>query len=132
MAAAINVPVSVMETAGKYADELVLHFFYLNVGRDDGHPYLVRVEIPAWVVENTPMLDNIHAVLAHQCQILGNRAYPYLLHRSHEVAVVTQDEKRQLENMISLELRNRGVSVGDISQKQGSKDDSQKKGRYSG
>jgi hypothetical protein len=117
--------------AGKYAAELALHFFYLNVGRDQAHPNLVRVEIPAWVAENTQMLDDIHAVLMHQCQILGNRTYPYLLHRSHEVAVVTQDEKRQLENMISLELRNRGVSVGGVSQKQGSKDDSQKKGRYS-
>jgi len=118
-------------TAGKYADELALHFFYLNVGRDEEHPYLVRVEIPAWVVGDTQMRNDIHAVLVHQCQILGNRTYPYLLHRSHEVAVVTQDEKQQLENMISLELRKRGVSVGGVSQKQGSKDDSQTKGRYS-
>jgi len=118
-------------TAGKYADELALHFFYLNVGRDEEHPYLVRVEIPAWVVEDTQMRNDIHAVLVHQCQILGNRTYPYLLHRSHEVAVVTQDEKQQLENMISLELRKRGISVGGVSQKQGSKDDRQTKGRYS-
>jgi hypothetical protein len=118
-------------TAGKYAAELALHFFYLNVGRDEEHPYLVRVEVPAWVVENTQMLDDIHAVLVHQCQVLGNRTYPYLLHRSHEVAVVTQDEKQQLENMIALEIQKRLGTLGEVSQKQGSKDDSQVKGRYS-
>ena len=117
-------------SAGKYAAELALHFFYLNVGKDDEHPYPVRVEIPAWVVENTQMLNDIHAVLVHQCKVMGGRTYPYLLHRSHEVAVVTQDEKHQLENMISLELHKRGVTVSDVSQKQGSKDDSQDKGRY--
>jgi len=116
--------------AGKYTAELALHFFYLNVGRDADHPYPVRVEIPAWVAENAQMLDDLHAVLVQQCQILGNRTYPYLLHRSHEVAVVTQDEKRQLENMIALEIQNRLGTIGEVSQKQGSKDDSGRKGRY--
>jgi len=116
--------------AGKYTAELALHFFYLNVGRDADHPYPVRVEIPAWVAENAQMLDDLHAVLVQQCQILGNRTYPYLLHRSHEVAVVTQDEKRQLENMIALEIQNRLGTIGEVSQKQGSKDDSGQKGRY--
>jgi len=117
-------------SAGKYAAELALHFFYLNVGKDDEHPYPVRVEIPAWVAEETQMLNDIHAVLVHQCRVMGGRTYPYLLHRSHEVAVVTQDEKRQLENMISLEIQRRLGSFGEISQKQGSKEDSQDKGRY--
>lgn len=117
-------------SAGKYAAELALHFFYLNVGCDDDHPYPVRVEIPAWVVKDAQMLNDIHAVLVHQSQVMGGRTYPYLLHRSHEVAVVTQDEKRQLENMISLEIQRRLGTFGEISQKQGSKDDSQTKGRY--
>lgn len=116
--------------AGKYTAELALHFFYLNVGRDSDHPYPVRVEIPAWVAENTQMLNDLHAVLVQQCQILGNRNYPYLLHRSHEVAVVTQDEKKQLENMIALEIQNRLGKLSNVSQKQGSKNDSQRKGRY--
>lgn len=116
--------------AGKYTAELGLHFFYLNVGRDVDHPYPVRVEIPAWVAENAQMLNDLHAVLVQQCQILGNRTYPYLLHRSHEVAVVTQDEKKQLENMIAIEIQNRLGKLGNVSQKQGSKDDSKQKGRY--
>lgn len=97
--------------SGKYTDELALHFFYINVGKtSEGQPYLARVEIPNWVATSTEMLDNLHAVLIHQCRILGSRPYPYLLHRSHEVAVVSQDERKQLENMIALELRRRGIS----------------------
>jgi hypothetical protein len=118
--------------ADKYTAELALHFFYLNVGRDQEHPYPVRVEIPAWVAEDLGKLNDLHAVLVQQCQILGSRTYPYLLHRSHEVAVVTQDEKQQVENMIALELRRRGVSFGGESQKQGAKNDSQQSGRYKG
>jgi hypothetical protein len=108
--------------ASKYTAELALHFFYLNVGRDLEHPYLVRVEIPAWVADDDQMLNDIQAVLVHQCQILGGRTYPYLLHRSHEVAVVTRDEKQQLDNMISLEIQNRLGKLGLSSEKQATKD----------
>jgi hypothetical protein len=108
--------------ADKYPVELALHFFYLNVGRDEDHPYPVRVEVPAWVVQNEQMVNDLHAVLVQQCRILGTRTYPYLLHRSHEVAVVTQDEKMQVENMIALELHTRGLFLEGPSQKQATKD----------
>ena len=36
------------QSAKSYKGELALRFFYLNVGRSD-HPWLARVEIPAWV-----------------------------------------------------------------------------------
>ncbi|MEA3350292.1 MAG: DNA double-strand break repair nuclease NurA [Chloroflexota bacterium] len=116
--------------ASKYTAELALHFFYLNVSQNEKHPYPVRVEIPAWVVDNSQMLNDLHAVLIDQTQMLGSRPFPYLLHRSHEVAVVTHDEKRQVENMIALELRHRGVEVGQVSQKQAVKNASQQTGRY--
>jgi hypothetical protein len=109
-----------------YKGVLGLHFFYLNVGRDRGHPYPVRVEIPAWVAHDGKMLNDLHAILVKQCQILGSRTYPYLLHRSHEVAVVSQDEKRQVETMIQQELLRQGVQNVGISQKQAAKNDSQR------
>jgi hypothetical protein len=108
--------------ASKYTAELALHFFYLNVGRDQEHPYLVRVEVPAWVAADDQMLNDIQAVLVHQCQILGGRTYPYLLHRSHEVAVVSRDEVQQLDKMISLEIQNRLGKLGRSSEKQATKD----------
>jgi hypothetical protein len=98
-----------------------LHFFYLNVGRP-GRPWLARVEIPAWVAEDDLMLDTLHATLVQQCQVMGSRPYPYLLHRAHETAVVSLAERDQITQMIVMELRRRGVQVGEESYKQSAKD----------
>jgi hypothetical protein len=105
------------KSAANYRDELALFFFYLNVGRPD-RPWLARVEIPAWVASNPRMLDDLHATLASQCRIMGSRPYPYLLHRAHEAAVVSLQEQEQVTQMIILELRRRGLAIGDESQKQ--------------
>jgi hypothetical protein len=104
-----------------YTGPLALHFFYLNVGRE-GSPGPARVEIPAWVAQDPARLDALHAVLVHQSQVLGTKPYPYLLHRAHEAAVVTYDEREQLTQMIIMELRRRGVPVGEKSYKQAAKD----------
>lgn len=112
-----------------YQGELGLHFFYLNVGRDE-HPYLARVEVPAWVVENSDMLNNLHAVLVSQCRMIGARAYPYLLHRAHETALVSLDDKEQVTQMIVNELRKRGLEVPGSSAKQYNKDVSGNRTRY--
>jgi hypothetical protein len=110
-------------TRGKYSQELKLNFFYLNVGPGGGSKsYPVRVEIPAWVADDLEMVNTIHAILVQQCKILGTRTYPYLLHRSHEEAVVTLDDKAQVERMIVFELRQRGLRVGEASHKQATKD----------
>lgn len=105
------------KSTSAYTGELALHFFYLNVGREN-KPWLARVEIPAWVAENAEMLDTLHAVLIQQCRTMGTRPYPYLLHRAHETAVVTLEEKEQVTQMLALELRQRGVTVGEQSAKQ--------------
>jgi hypothetical protein len=104
-----------------YTGPLALHFFYLNVGRP-GRPWLARVEIPAWVAADPQKLDLLHASLVDQCRILGSRPYPYILHRAHEAAVVSLQEKEQVTQMIALELRRRGVAPGQISNKQAHKD----------
>jgi hypothetical protein len=100
-----------------YKDELALHFFYLNVGTV-GHPWLARVEIPAWVADSDKKLGLLHALLLKQCRTLGNDPYPYLLHRAHEAAVVTFTEKDQLTQMIVSELMKHRVTVGKMSHKQ--------------
>jgi hypothetical protein len=108
-------------SAKNYPGSLELHFFYINVGRS-GHPWLARVEVPAWVVSTPGMLDNLHAILVQQCQVLGNRPYPYLLHRAHEAALVTWQDRQQVAAMIEMELRKQGVEVGEASQKQALKE----------
>ena len=108
-------------SAESFTGRLALHFFYLNVGRA-GHPHIARVEITRWVAESPAMVDLLHACLVSQSHILGASPYPYVLHRAHEIAVVSFDERDQLENMIIAELRRQGVPVGERSNKQVAKD----------
>jgi len=104
-----------------YKGVLELHFFYLNVGTQ-GHPWPVRVEIPRWVVDDKEKLDLLHGVLVEQCRMMGSRPYPYLLHRAHETAVVKNEEKQQIEQMLAMELRKNNEDVDDGSYKQSAKD----------
>lgn len=110
------------KTAARYTEELALYFFYLNVSQVEHDPYLVRVEVPAWVARQPAMLEGLHAVLVEQCQIVAGSLYPYLLHRAHETALVSREEKQQLEAMIAIDLRQRGVQVAGKSAKQAAKD----------
>ncbi|MDX1436667.1 MAG: DNA double-strand break repair nuclease NurA, partial [Anaerolineales bacterium] len=105
------------KSADTYQDELSLHFFYLNVGTER-KAKIARVEIPAWVANDQQMLDPLHAVLVNQSKVVGSRAYPYILHRAHEAAVVTRLDREQVTQMIMLELRRRGLEVGELSEKQ--------------
>jgi hypothetical protein len=103
-----------------YTGTLALHFFYLNVSMTE-NPWLVRVEIPAWVSGDAGRLDMLHAALLDQCRIMGARPYPYILHRAHEIAVVRFEEKRQIEQMLDLELRTAGSEMDVESHKQSAK-----------
>ncbi|MBC7879152.1 MAG: DNA double-strand break repair nuclease NurA [Anaerolineales bacterium] len=104
----------------KYTGVLSLHFFYLNVGTD-GHPWPVRVEIPKWVVDDKSKLDLLHGVLVEQCRMMGSKPYPYLLHRAHETAVVKNEEKQQIENMLAMELRRQDEDIDVGSHKSSAK-----------
>jgi hypothetical protein len=105
----------------RYTGVLTLHFFYLNVGTE-GHPWPVRVEIPKWVVDDKEKLNLLHAVLVAQCRMMGSRPYPYLLHRAHETAVVKNEEKQQIEQLLTMELRKQNEDVDEGSYKQSAKD----------
>jgi hypothetical protein len=104
----------------KYKGPLSLHFFYLNVGTL-GHPWPVRVEVPQWVAEDRKKLELLHSVLIEQCNMMGARPYPYLLHRAHETAVVRREEKDQIEQLLAMELRRVRAEVGDRSYKDSAK-----------
>lgn len=109
------------KSAEKYTDSISIHFFYLNVG-DKKKPKIARVDVPLWVVKDAQALNNLHAALIEQSKIMGNSApFPYLLHRAHEIAVVTRQEKDQIDQLLALEIRNSGGEVGEISNKQSAK-----------
>jgi hypothetical protein len=104
----------------KYKGPLSLHFFYLNVGTL-GHPWPVRVEVPQWVAEDRKKLELLHSVLMEQCNMMGSKPYPYLLHRAHETAVVRREEKDQIEQLLAMELRRVRAEVGERSYKDSAK-----------
>ena len=87
------------KSAASYKEGVALHFFYLNVGQIN-RPHLARVEIPAWVAIDLEKLECLHSVLISQCLVMGSKSYPYLLHRAHETAVVTLEDKDQVTQMI--------------------------------
>lgn len=104
----------------RYADGLALHFFYINVGTLK-NPWLARVEIPRWVAENSNLLNALHTILIQQCNVMGKISFPYALHRAHEIAVVTREDRDQVLQMLSNELRNQGIDPGLPSFKQSAK-----------
>ena len=102
------------------AEELQTCFFYLNIGRE-GHPYISRVEFPAWAADSE-IPDLLHAVLAEQCRMLGGHPYPFILHRAHECAVVTSAERDEVKNLLLREMAVNGLGIPEKSNKQIAKD----------
>ncbi len=96
-----------------YAASHEIHFFYLNVApRREGAgqamtPVLARVEVPAWVATDKALLAQVHALIYHQCALLAATPYPYILARADELAVIGGEEKRHLEMLIQMALRER-------------------------
>ena len=119
------------QTAMRYGKELLPHFFYLNVG-GAGKPHLARVEVPGWVARDPEAVGKLQAVLMEQAAMMGTRPYPYILHRAHEVAVVTLPEHEHVEGMIVAEFQRRGIPVDEQSYKQYHKDLTTGKTRYQG
>ncbi len=94
----------------RYPGQSAIHFCYLNVGRD-GFPFVARLEMPGWVAADAEKQDLLHALLIQQTRLLGAKPYPYLLHRAHETARVSTDEKEQLDALLSLILRRSGGEI---------------------
>jgi hypothetical protein len=89
-------------------------FFYVNVG-DERQAEIARIEAPGWVCGSTELLDRLHGAVMAQCQLVT--PYPYVLARAHELAVITTDERRQLESFVEAALLRQGIR-GQPSQKQ--------------
>ncbi len=109
------------KSAEKYKGALAIHFFYINVG-DRKHPKIARVDVPLWVAENPNILNTLHSVLVEQSKIMGKSPFPYLLHRAHEIAVVTHREKEEIDRLLSRDILSSGGELGEKSGKQSAKD----------
>lgn len=90
-----------------------IYFFYLNAGRP-GKNALLRVEVPEWVAKDPERLDLVHSAVVEQSRV--SDGFPYVLMRAHELAVVTQSERRSFDEMIMGSMMRKGLRPG-ISQK---------------
>jgi len=95
---------AITRNARKPASSLPVAFFYLNASCDEVEPCLVRVEFPLWVSEVPGLVDTLHAVIYKEAQVLDSHPYPYLLHRSHELAVVKRIEADEIEVMLQSQI----------------------------
>ena len=86
-----------------------IHFFYLNIGTP-ARPNVARVEAPEWVTADPRRLGWVHTMLVEQCRVT-ERAYPYVLTRADEMAVITSGEKADFEHMIGIELLRHGIEA---------------------
>ncbi len=83
-------------------------FAYANMARDagPGNAAIARLEAPGWVVQDPAKLDIALAALYANCEPVR---YPYVLARAHELAVVTQAEKADLESMLAQTMLRNGI-----------------------
>lgn len=83
-----------------------IHFFYLHSGRTKN---IVRIEIPEWVAKDTSLMNTVHAGILEQGRTTGG--FPYVLIRAHELAVVTQRDRKVLQDILIQELNRKGVRI---------------------
>jgi hypothetical protein len=88
-------------------------FFYLNVGQPQAY-HLARIEMPMWVARDPARVDQVHALVMSQCEMMWR--YPYALTRADELAVVRNIERTQLEQLIEIELR-KNEQIVELSEK---------------
>jgi hypothetical protein len=83
-------------------------FAYLNVA----HPSrgetsaVARVEVPGWVAIREDWLDVAQAAIYANCEPTG---YPYVLARAHELALVSQGEKAELDRLLQQVMLRNGM-----------------------
>ena len=83
-------------------------FAYVNMsrparGKDSA---IARIEVPGWVASDPARLDLAQAAIHANCE---PTSYPYVLARAHELAVVGQAEKGDLEQMLFQTLLRNGL-----------------------
>lgn len=83
-------------------------FVYANMARPERgkDSAIARIEVPGWIASKPAELDIAQAAIYVNCE---PTSYPYVLARAHELAVVGQAEKGDLEQMLFQTLLRNGL-----------------------
>lgn len=94
-------------------------FTYANMARlgEAKNSAVARIELPKWAADEPALLDTAQTAIFANCEPVS---YPYVLARAHELAVVGQAEKSDLEQMLFQTLLRNG-QVPEISFKAANK-----------
>ncbi|MSQ15483.1 MAG: DNA double-strand break repair nuclease NurA [Dehalococcoidia bacterium] len=87
-----------------WGPEHEIYFFYLKT--DDE---IARIELPAWVAEDSELLALAHAAILDQCG--RGHGYPVALQEAHEQAVVTAADRQNFWDMVEAALNRRAMPV---------------------
>lgn len=98
-------------------------FFYMNVARSAAveDARIVRVDLPEWAALQPDLVDKAQVALFDDCE---GTHFPYVLVRADELAVVTQQEKRDLDRFLSVAISNRTGTMPEASAKAVAKEQS--------
>ena len=77
---------SMGDIAQAYPDDLRPWFTYLHVGSE-----VVRIEVPAWIAQDSALIDRICALCIDQCE--KGQGYPVALAEAHAQAVVQSADR---------------------------------------
>ena len=94
-----------------------IYFCYINFGSE-----IARVEIPAWVVEDKPLLEQALGILLGQ--VSKGYGYPIALSESHNQAVIRGGDRVRFfalleQQMIRTGLQNVGTSYKETRKRNG-------------
>lgn len=84
-------------------------FCYTNMARQGRNEVgeIARLEMPGWVAERHGWLDIAQSVIAANCE---PGPFPYVLARAHELALVTEEERAALDELVSQVMWRNGLA----------------------
>ena len=85
--------ISTSSVVEEYYGSHAIAFYYLNTGEE-----IARVEIPAWVADDSTLVDLSHSLILDQCH--RGLGYPVSIMEAHEQAVLTSQDRELFGQMV--------------------------------
>lgn len=89
---------------GQRGENYEIAFFYLKVYNNTTSK-VVRVDVPMWVARDEARVNQLHALLLHQCRLQGRNPYPYAITRADELAWVGIKDRNKLDELVNAQIR---------------------------
>ncbi|MFY7834323.1 MAG: DNA double-strand break repair nuclease NurA, partial [Pseudanabaena sp.] len=95
-------------------DEQIIYFCYVHVGTE-----IARIEVPAWVAENSIMFDQALGLML--AQVHKGYGYPVAIAEAHNQAVVRGGDRTRFFALLERQMIKAGIKNVGISSKEARK-----------